>query len=181
MSFALWSSAGNSYYVADINRVLLPLALLFAVVSIARRRSALGGWLLYFYYWTFAFLFVSLTDIWLHPGVFMAPSKVDLMSHLALMMAVFPRLFAMCGVTAFALVLLRNRDWVWVERLRLSLLVAVIASAISFCLDLAYFPKSAAANGARLVGLFVWFLYFHMSKRIHHVFRTKDWGGQTST
>jgi len=170
------SSIAPGFHWVGTDGFLVPTALLFAVASILRRREAIGGWLLYFYYWTFAVLFVSLTDIVQHPQVFRPSFDGGSVNHAALVLAVFPRLFAVLAVAAVALVLLIRRDWVWVERLRLVLLALVAISALSLWLDVRYFPTSTIPNGARLFGLCLWLLYFHNSKRVHHVFRTKDWG-----
>jgi hypothetical protein len=46
-----------------LNRVFLVAALIFAVVSVLRRKEPIGGWLLYFYYWIFALLAISLVNV----------------------------------------------------------------------------------------------------------------------
>jgi hypothetical protein len=60
-------------------------------------------------------------------------------------------------------VLLRTKEWVWVERLRLALLVAAIIALISLALDAEFFPRSLFRNGARWIGLALWTLYFSVS------------------
>jgi hypothetical protein len=166
----------QSAYWVGTNRVLAPVALIFAGVSILRRREAIGGWLLYSYYWIFAVLYISLNDILKHTQVFRPSFGVGSVNHEALVLAVFPRLFATLAALVLAVVLLIRKDWVWVERLRLVLLVHVLIAAFSLWLDVRYFPTTTVPNGGRLIGLFLWLLYFHKSKRVHRVFCTKDWG-----
>jgi hypothetical protein len=67
-------------------------------------------------------------------------------------------------------VLLRTKEWVWVERLRLALLVAAIIALISLALDAVFFPRSLFRNAARWIGLALWTLYFSVSERVRRVF-----------
>lgn len=155
--------------------ILLYISVAFVVVSIVGRKQAIGGWLLYFYYWIFAVLFISLHDITLHPNVFRPSFGSGSVNHEALVLAVFPRLFIYVAVAAVAIILLVKKEWVWVERLRVVLSAGVIIAGFSVWLDVHYFPKSTRFNAFRLIGLCLWLVYFFVSKRVHHVFRTRDW------
>jgi hypothetical protein len=160
------------------------ISVAFVVLSIVGRKQAIGGWLLYFYYWIFAVVFISLRDIALHPYVFRPSSGPGSVNHEALVLAVFPRLFVYLAVAAVAIVLFVKREWVWVERLRVVLLAGVVIAGVSVWLDVRYFPTSTRYNTARWIGLCLWLVYFFVSKRVHHVFRTHDWdkfGSQITT
>lgn len=170
-SFLLFQAART----VGMNRIFFPVSLIFAIASIARKKESIGGWLLYFYYWIFALLAAYVSDFLLHLDVFRPSYAPDKINHEALVLAVFPRLFAILAVIVVAIMLLIKRDWAWVEKLRLVLLVEVVISGFSVWLDIRYFPNSIPLNAARLVGLFLWLIYFHVSKRVHHVFRTNDW------
>jgi hypothetical protein len=154
---------------------LLYIGLAAIVVSIATRKQAIGGWLLYFYFWIFAVTLLSVRDIALHLKVFSPSYGNGQVNHEALVLAVFPRLFVYLAVGTIATVLLLRTEWVWVERLRVVLLSGAIIAGFSLWLDFRYFPQSAKSNGTRLIGLCFWLLYFSVSNRVHHVFRTKDW------
>jgi hypothetical protein len=158
-----------------LNAILFPVALLVAVLSYVRRKQDIGGWLMYFYYWIAAVLVAYLKDALGNFRVFIPSSRMDPATHLALIVAVYPRLFALAAVVAVATAVLRRRDWILVERLRFMLGVTVVIAATSVVLDAIYFPRSLFVNVTRCVMLSVWFLYFCFSKRVHHVFRTKDW------
>ena len=162
-----------------INRILLPSALALAVVSIFRRKEAIGGWLLYFYFWICALLIVYLEDILSHYRVFLPSFQLDEEQHTALIAAAYPRLFAMTAIVATASALLWRREWVWVERLRLVFGVTILISAVSLALDLKYFPKAFGLNLKRWIMLCVWFTYLCVSRRVHEVFQTKTWGKTT--
>lgn len=163
---------------------LLYISVASIVISIAGRKHEIGGWLFYFYYWIFAILYVSLRDFILHLNVYRPSFGAGSVNHEALVLAVFPRLFVYIAVAFIAAVLLVQREWVWVERLRVALLAGVVIAGFSVWLDVRYFPKSTLSNAGRLIGLCFWLAYFFISKRVHHVFRTHDWdkfGGQITT
>jgi hypothetical protein len=154
---------------------LFYISVAFIVICITGRKQAIGGWLLYFYYWIFAVLFISLRDITLNLKVFRPSFDSGSFNHEALILAVFPRLFVYIALAAVGIVLLVKKEWVWVERLRVVLLAGIIIAALSVWLDVRYFPKATYSNGARWIGLCFWLIYFFVSKRVHHVFRTHDW------
>jgi hypothetical protein len=158
-----------------LNGILFPLALVIAVLSYVRKKQDIGGWLMYFYYWIGAVLVIYLKDALGNYRVFLPSSKMDPVKHLALIMAVYPRLLALLGVVAIAVAVLKWREWLWIERLRFMLSVTVVIAATSVILDAIYFPRALLPNLIRCVMLSVWLLYFYFSKRVHHVFRTKDW------
>ena len=160
---------------SPLNKVFLPLALVFAVVSYLRRKESIGGWLLYFYYWIYALFVAYAYDVFAHYRVFLPSSKVDSEHHLALIATVYPRLFALGVVMGIAMIMLKQREWVWVERLRLALGAEIVIAGISVGLDAKYFPKSFGLNLGRCVMMLLWFLYFCLSDRVYSVFRLKDW------
>lgn len=163
---------------------LLYISIAFIVMCIVRRKEAIGGWFLYFYYWIFAVLFTSLQNITQHLDVYSPSFRSDAFNHEVLILAVFPRLFVYLAVAAVAVALVVKREWAWVERLRVALLAGVLIAGLSVLLDVRYFPGSTRSNAMRWVGLCFWLGYFLISKRVHHVFRTHDWdkfGGQITT
>jgi hypothetical protein len=163
---------------------LLYISIAFIALSVVRRKQEIGGWLLYFLYWIFAVLFISLRDIAQHPNVFRPSFSRGSVNHEALVLAVFPRLFVYLALAIVAVILLVKKEWVWVERLRMLLLSGVIIAGFSVWLDVRYFPTSLRSNALRWIGLCFWLVYFFVSKRVHHVFRTHDWakfGSQITT
>jgi hypothetical protein len=158
-----------------LNGILFPAGLVTAIVSLVRRKRDIGGWLMYFYFWIGAVLAVYLQDALGNYRVFLPSSRLNPANQLALIVAVYPRLFVLLGVVTVAVAVLKRREWLWIERLRLMLGATVVITGISVVLDAIYFPRSLLANLIRCVMLCVWLTYFHVSKRVHHVFRTKDW------
>ena len=132
--------------VTWLNGILFPLALAIAVLSFVRRKQDIGGWLMYFYYWIGAVLAVYLKDALGNYRVFLPSSKLDPVMHLALIVAVYPRLLALLGVVAIAVAVLKWREWLWIERLRLMLGVTAVIAGISVALDAVYFPQALPSN-----------------------------------
>jgi hypothetical protein len=163
------------FVAAWLNVILFPLALIVSILSYIRRKQDVGGWLMYFYYWIGAVLAVYLKDALQNYRVFLPSSKLDPGKHLALIVAVYPRLFALLGAVVAAVIVVKRREWFLIERLRMMLGVTVVIAGISVALDAIYFRRALMANLIRCVMLLVWLLYFYLSKRVHHVFRTKDW------
>jgi len=161
--------------------LLLYASVSFIALSIARWKHAIGGWLLYFYFWIFALLYISLRDVVLHPRVFMPAHRSLSVNHEALVLAVFPRLFVYLAVATLAVILLIRSEWVWVERLRVGLLAGAVIAGISVWLDFRYFPTSTLPNIGRWIGLCFWLVYFFVSVRVRRVFQTKDWGIEGDT
>jgi hypothetical protein len=160
---------------SPLNRVFLPLALIFGVVCYLRRKESIGGWLLYFYYWVYALFVAYAYDVAAHYRAFLPSTKADPEHHLALIATVYPRLIALVVVIGIVMIMLKQREWVWVERLRLALGAEIVIAAVSVALDAKYFPKSFTLNLGRCVMMFLWFLYFCLSDRVYSVFRLKDW------
>ena len=156
------------------NPILFYISVAAIVVSVASRKQPIGGWLMYFYYWIAAVLYISLQDILLNPEAFNFNNS-DMPNQGALFLAVFPRLLAYLGIAATAAMLLLKKEWIWVERLRVAILVGVLIAGISVLMDVRYFPNSIRSHVVRWIGLCLWLLYFHASKRVRHVFQTKDW------
>src|SRR6202035_3301340 len=158
-----------------IDQLLGPTALLFVIVALVRRREEIGGWLLYFYYWISAICLIFSRDVILHYRAFLPWYGREVINHHALYLAVFPRLAALYAVLVVALLLLRNREPVWLERLRAFLLVGVLVGGVSIWIDIRFFPQSLLANGSRFAGLLLWCFYFHFSMRVQRVFYLKNW------
>ena len=160
---------------SPLNRIFLPLAVVFGVVSYLRRKESIGGWLLYFYYWIYALFVAYAYDVVAHYRAFLPSAKVDSEHHLALIATVYPRLIALVVVIGIAMIMLKQREWVWVQRLRLALGAVIVIAGVSVALDAKYFPKSFGLNLGRCVMMLLWFLYFCLSDRVYSVFRLKDW------
>ncbi len=169
---------------ADFIRHLAPIGLIFVIVCYASRRNEIGGWLMFFYYQIFGTIGLLLLHIVWRFREFLPSWWESEWDHIIYLAAFLPRLFGFLLIGAVALVLLSRREWFWVRNLKVGLGAGMVLTATSLLLDLFFFPSAALTNGLRLIMLALWLLYFSVSKRVHHVFRTHDWhqfSGQITT
>jgi hypothetical protein len=96
-----------------LNGVLFPLALFIAVLSYVRRKQNIGGWLMYFYYWIGSVLVIYVKEALGNYKVFLPSSKLDPATHVALTVAVYPRLLALLGVVVAAVMVVKRRELLW--------------------------------------------------------------------
>jgi hypothetical protein len=127
---------------AALTRLMTPIVLLLAGLSYAKRDEAIGGWLMFYFFQTYAGLLVLLL-VNIHTVVILFPSPPLLPPQNAgpLMLAVLPRLFGFIGVAIVATHLLKLRVWVWVKRLRFFLGVELVLAGISLVVDRIYFQR----------------------------------------
>ena len=59
---------------------------------------------------------------------------------MALIMAAVPRLLASGTMVIVAFLLLKTREWIWVERLRLCMIITSLCAGISVAIDHCSFP-----------------------------------------
>lgn len=159
-----------------IAQLLPAISLVTAVVCYLRRREEIGGWFLYMYYWILAVLYFYSLDFFGHIDILRPSPQRDEAQRAAFLLAALPRILGLTGVAIILIVLVKQREWVWVQRLKMVLGATVLIAAISVGLDVAYFPNAVLVNVLRFVMLCVWFLYLCFSERIRRVFQTKDWG-----
>ena len=72
--------------------------------------------------------------------------------------------------------LLRNRNSIWVERLRIAIGAVLLLVGITLVLDKIYFPSTFFLNLMRWLVLVAWLIYFFVSVRVRMVFFSKTWG-----
>jgi hypothetical protein len=159
-----------------ITQLLPAISLVGALVCYLRRKEEIGGWFLYMYYWIFAVLYFYSKDFLGHMDFLLPSSQRDEAQRAAFLLAALPRILGLTGVAIILIILVKQREWIWVQRLKMVLGATVLIAAISVGLDVEYFPNAVRVNVLRLVMSCVWFLYLCFSERIRRVFQTKDWG-----
>lgn len=131
---------------------------------------------MFFYYQIFGTIALSILQVFWRFREYLPSWWGNEWDHIVFLCAVLPRIFAFLLVGAVAIVLLFQRNWFWVRNLRVVLVAAMVLVSISLLLvDLVYFPSATLTNYLRLAMLAVWLVYFSVSRRAHHVFRTHDW------
>jgi hypothetical protein len=160
----------------SITQLFPAITFVTALVCYLRRKEEIGGWFLYMYYWIFAVLYSYAKDFFGHLDILLRSSQRDEAQRAAFLLAALPRILGLTAVAIILIILVKQREWFLVQRLKLVLGATVLIAAISVGLDVEYFPNAVLVNVLRLVMLCVCFLYLCFSERIRRVFQTKDCG-----
>jgi len=159
----------------------LPGGLVAWIVCNARKRRAIGGWLL-FYYWQLygglvlsAFFFTANIQSYV-------PENFDDKTRFALFLAsAVPELLVLlvqATIATFALGV-RTRDML--KLLRQVLVVQVVVEILALAIDAKYFPDNSVFPGLMLIEEVLWLAYFFKSARVRHVFAIRDWDVAVNT
>ncbi len=150
------------------------LSVIVAIIAFVRRRSAIGGWLLYLLFQIYAgaaasafLLFRNLT----HHGHL--PSTHYLLSAV-------PDTLALLAIAVVCIPLLKTRDWMWIVPVRTALGASAGVALISLVVGMVFFPQEALIPPIAIVQRLILVGYFCMSIRVRRVFRTHDWGASGS-
>jgi hypothetical protein len=162
---------------ATINHFAPAAVILLALLSYFRRKEEIGGWLLVF----FSQMYVGVTVVLLGSIPIVAhafpatPSDARPAAKLVAVVTLL-RLAAYATVAIASSFLLRERNSVWVERLRLALGAALLLNGIALVIDILYFPSTLVRNLFGWIVLLAWLIYFFVSVRVKMVFFSKTWG-----
>ncbi len=144
---------------------------LAALVSLLRRKSAIGGWLLYF------FLQVTIGSVYSAFQLIeflLANPRPD--GYDLLVIANAPPVVALASVVAVSIILTCTREWKWIVPLRAALAILIGTRLVAIAIDAAYFPDKLAFDGLRIGFPAIYLGYFFVSERVDRVFRTRNWG-----
>lgn len=141
-------------------------------VCIACRRYAIGGWLLYFFLRVFGGLLQSMWALIAEVQRY-EPDR----EHGLALASTAPDAVAWVALAAVCVMLLKTREWNWVISLRAALGLKITVGFTSCIIEARYLQsESRLAWDGRMVLMMAAFLsYFFVSKRVQHVFKTKDW------
>ena len=153
----------------------LPGGIIAWIVCNGRKRSPIGGWLMFYYWQLFGGLLLS--------AVFFAstiqsyvPENFDSGTRFALFLAsAAPGLILLLIQASVATLLLSVRTWNMLRLLRWTLLAQTVAAGIALILDAAYFPENQVFSILQIFQEGLWLAYFFRSTRVRHVFNLQDW------
>lgn len=153
----------------------LPGGIIAWIVCYKQRRSQIGGWLL-LYFWQLyggvlltTFFFIGSFQSYV-PESFDDPARY----HLLLLTAV-PVLVLYAVQIAVGTMLLTVRTWDMCRLLRGIMIAGVICDVIGIVIDSQRFPENVGLDLYSGIPSLIWTIYFFVSKRVQHVFRTHDW------
>jgi len=72
-------------------------------------------------------------------------------------------------------IMLKQRQWKWVQYLMLSLGMDLAFAVLSTCIDSWHFPDNIFFNFLTIVYAALWLPYFWRSVRVEAVFKTHNW------
>jgi hypothetical protein len=104
--------------IPEVAQQFAPLAFIFAIISSLRKKQAIGGWLMFFYYQIYAGAVISFIILWKTLNGYALGPWRDETRHLFFVIATVPRLLGFLALACIATVLLKRRDNIWLGRLR---------------------------------------------------------------
>ena len=160
-----------------LNHLVVPIGIVLAIVSVLRRKEAIGGWLLFFFGQVYAGLFFAvLASVPIVAKAFAEQYLPQQSASHALATVVLLRLIGHIILAVASTFLLQERNPIWVERLRFALGALLLLNGLTLFVDRVYFPSAFVTNLLRWFGLVVWLIYLFVSARVRMVFFSKTWG-----
>ena len=147
------------------------------VVAIIRRKQAIGGWLLFFFWQTFAGCAATIIQCAVNWHSYMPATWSDPNLYLLYMLSFTPRLVSLLSISVVSGILLRTFAWRWALMLRYALIAYIVTSFASFGLDVLYFPADRSITFAMLLFPSIFLIYTYLSDRFRRVFHRHNWYG----
>ena len=171
-------------YLASNNQFIpaFPVGIIAIVVCNIRKRSEIGGWLLFFYWQLYSG--AILTAFSFHRD-FQTYVPENFASHLSthrwLMATSVTTIVILALQVAVGTLLVVVRNWDMVQLLRILLVAQFVAFLGALMVDVTYFPNSTPLRAGSLISVGFWVAYFFMSERVRHVFKSHDWDAAVET
>ncbi len=154
------------------------MGLLLFFICYTRRKSAIGGWYLYFLIQLFLGIAILI------PMSLLGLSNYNPLNHqsfgyyILYLISTVPSDLFMIGqvIIAIKLILISGRDWKYVKLLIFVLLGDLLFSIIALTIDAFFWPDYLAFDVLALIWPCIWLPYFIKSTRIKAVYKTKTWG-----
>jgi hypothetical protein len=152
-----------------------PGALLMWWICSRRKDQPVGGWLLYFYIQLYVSAAVSVLFIFLSLKNYNPATWQNMTLYWLWVISVFPAQFLMIVQVVLGSIMLKQREWKWVQYLMLSLAMDFAFAVLSTCIDGWHFPDNVFFNFLTMAYAALWLPYFWRSVRVKAVFQTHDW------
>lgn len=153
----------------------LPGALLMWWICSRRKDQSIGGWLLYFYIQLYVSAAVGLLFIFLSLKNYNPAGWRDMTLYWLWFISVFPAQLLLIVQVILGSIMLKQRQWKWVQYLMLSLAMDLAFAVLSICIDSWHFPDNVFLNFLTIAYAALWLPYFWRSVRVEAVFKTHNW------
>jgi Protein of unknown function (DUF2569) len=158
-----------------------PVVVVVAIICFLARKQPIGGWLLYYYISLYSGLALSFVLLAATIQNY-SPERWQNTEEYALAIesTALPQL-ALIAQAVVATILLKCREWKWLQLLRAILIGSVICTGITIVIGSVFFsPDQTVFDWFALIWLVIWLAYFFTSKRVKHVFLSHDWGASVT-
>jgi hypothetical protein len=152
-----------------------PGALLMWWICSRRKEQPIGGWLLYFYIQLYVSAAVSLVFIALSVKNYNPDIWHSMTLYWLWVISVLPAQFLMIVQVVLGSIMLKRREWKWVQYLKLAFGLDFAFALLSTCIDNWHFADNVFFNFVTIAYSIAWLLYFWRSTRVKAVFYTHDW------
>jgi hypothetical protein len=154
------------------------LAVVLAIVAIARRKPAVGGWLFYFLGLTFIRAVATIVNLFKQSDTYLPTAWHNVMLYLLFLNSTTPGYCFRIGAAIAVTQLVHTEKWIWVERLKTILLFDAAAALVAIVIDSFYFKANLLIAVQELAFASVLWGYLSRSSRVEHAFLTHDWGAR---
>jgi hypothetical protein len=145
------------------------------IVCYSRRKQAIGGFLMFYYWSLYAGILVTLLLFGVNLQSYVPESFEDEKLYHLFLVSVVPLLIVYFLQLVVASLMLRVRSLDMLRLLRGLLLAELACALIGVAIDLAHFQDNVPLDAYTIVCSLIWVAYFFISKRVTHVFGLNDW------
>lgn len=164
------SSNGNQYTPT------FPIGGIIAwLVCSRRKREAMGGWLLFYYWQLYGGILVTVAFVAIAFQSYVPESFDDPTKYHLFLLSVVPSLVIAGIEIAIATILISVPTWDMLKLLRMVMIAGLIFAACGTVIDVFYFPDNLGFDALTIIPACLWLTYFFRSRRVIHIFKTHDW------
>lgn len=153
----------------------LPGGIIAWIICNARKKSPIGGWLLFYYWQLYSGLLVSFVFFGMNIASYIPEYSGDRTKFLLFLGSAAPGLvlYLLQGAVATLLLSVRTRDML--KLVRWIIFAQVLAAVVGVVIDATYFPDNQILSVIMLIQEALWLAYFYRSTRVRHIFNLQDW------
>ena len=152
-----------------------PGALFMWWICSRRKDQPIGGWLLYFYIQLYMSAAVSVLFALLSLKNYNPATWQNMTLYWLWVISVFPAQLLLIVQVVLGSIMLKQRQWKWVQYLMLLFAMDFAFAILSTFIDGWHFPDNVVFNYLAMAYSILWLPYFWRSVRVKAVFQTHDW------
>jgi hypothetical protein len=141
----------------------------------SRKRNAIGGYLLFFYWQVYSGLALSVLLFSMNIQSYVPENFDDKNLYLLFLASSVPAVVLFLVKCAVATLSLPARTWDMLKLLRWVITAELAVNGIGAAIDAVYFPDNLSLIFMTIGPNALWLIYLFRSKRVRHVFLLQDW------